>query len=99
MLFRSPSMVAGLLLALATGVALLVTKATDYISNPFIYVKFPAIVAGLLNAALLLRTRAWRAVPLRDLEPREERQLAAMAGVSLASWTTAVAAGRLVGYW
>jgi hypothetical protein len=36
---------------------------------------------------------------VRDPSDRERRQLAVAGGVSLLSWLTAVAAGRLIGYW
>ena len=33
-----------------SGIGLLATKATEYVGNPFFYVKFPAIAIGLVNA-------------------------------------------------
>jgi hypothetical protein len=48
---------------------------------------------------VLSRTAAWRAKGVRDLSTGEQRQLAAMGGLSLASWLTAVGAGRMIGYW
>jgi hypothetical protein len=42
---------------------------------------------------------AWRARGARELTPRERRQLAIFGGVSLASWLTALACGRLIAYW
>src|SRR5919204_6834828 len=52
--------VAGLVIALLSGSALLATKATAYVGNPFLLIKFPAIALGLINVATLNRTRAWR---------------------------------------
>ena len=89
----------GFALAVPTGIGLLATKATEYVGNPFIYVKFPAIAVGVLNALALRLTPAWRARGLRDLSHRENRQLAWMGGISLACWLTAIGAGRLIGYW
>lgn len=94
-----PTLVVGLCLALTTGVALLATKATDYTSNPFIYIKFPAIAVGLANAMVLRQSRAWQARAARELSLGERRALALLGAVSLVSWSVAVAAGRLVGYW
>jgi hypothetical protein len=94
-----PVVTAGVLLALITGVGLLATNATEYAGNPFLLLKFPAIGAGLLNVAVLNRTRAWRDRGTRELSRAERRQLAVMGGVSLASWLTAIAAGRLIAYW
>jgi hypothetical protein len=90
---------AGFALAATTGVALLCTNATEYVDNPFLVIKFPAIALGLANAAVVGRLRAWRVRDERDLTRGEERQLAVMGGVSLASWLTAVTAGRMIGYW
>lgn len=85
--------------AVTSGIALLSANATEYIGNPFFLIKFPAIGLGVLNVALLMRSRAWKARADRALSGAEERQLAVMGGVSLGSWLTAVAAGRMIGYW
>jgi hypothetical protein len=89
----------GFVVAGASGFGLLATKATEYVGNPFIYVKFPAIAVGLLNAAALRATPAWQARGARELLPHEHRQLAWMGAASLACWLTAIAAGRLIAYW
>src|SRR3954453_1614726 len=39
----------GFFIAAASGVCLLATKATEYVGNPFLYIKFLAIALGLLN--------------------------------------------------
>jgi hypothetical protein len=95
----APVTIGGLVIALLTGPALLATSATDYVDNPFLMIKFPAIAAGLLNAIVLMRLPAWRARATRELTRREHRQLAVCASVSLACWFTAVGAGRMIGYW
>ena len=46
--------------AATSGVCLLATKATEYVGNPFLYVKFPAIAVGVLNALMLHRHYAPR---------------------------------------
>src|SRR4029453_7073952 len=45
--------------AIVTGAALLATKATAYVDNPFLLIKFPAIGLGVLNASILNMTPAW----------------------------------------
>ena len=87
------------LVALVTGAALLATKATAYVDNPFLLIKFPAIAVGVLNVGILNMTPAWREVGVRALRPGERRQLAIMGAISLVSWVTAVTAGRMIGYW
>ena len=95
----TPVGAAGLAVAVTSGIALLSANATEYVGNPFLLIKFPAIALGLVNIALLMRSRAWKARGERELSPAETRQLAILGGVSLCSWVTAIAAGRMIGYW
>jgi len=85
--------------AAISGVCLLATKATEYVGNPFLYIKFPAIALGLLNVAALNSLTAWRQHKTRELSPSEQSKLAVVGGISLFSWLTAVTAGRMIGYW
>ena len=89
----------GFALAATSGAGLLATKATEYIGNPFLYIKFPAVAIGLVNALALNLSPAWQARRKRELSPRENRQLAWMGGTSLACWLTAIGAGRMIAYW
>ena len=95
----TPVATVGFGLAALTGTALLATKATDYLGNPFFDIKFPAIGLGLLNVLVLNLSPAWRARATRELSRAEHRQLRVMGGISLACWLTAVSAGRMIGYW
>ena len=90
---------AGFALAAVSGTAMLATNATEYVDNPFLLIKFPAIAVGLVNVAVVSRLPEWRARGERELTPRERRRLSVLGGVSLASWLTAVMAGRMIGYW
>ena len=94
-----PVAAAGLCLAALTGLGLLATKTTEYVGNPYVFVKFPAIALGVGNALVLRGMTAWRAHRDRDLTRSEERRLAIVGGVSLLSWLTAIAAGRMIAYW
>jgi hypothetical protein len=95
----APVAMAGFALAAASGACLLATNALEYQNNPFLLMKFVAIGLGLINAVTLRRTAAWKAHATRDPSDSETRRLALMGGVSLVSWLTAVAAGRMIGYW
>jgi hypothetical protein len=95
----APVATVGFAVAATSGVGLLATRATEYIGNPFLYVKFPAIAIALLNALALSLSPAWNARRTRELSPGEHRQLAWMGGMSLACWLTAIGAGRLIAYW
>ena len=44
-----------------SGSCLIVTNATEYIGNPLLLIKFPAIALGLVNALALGFVPAWRA--------------------------------------
>ena len=89
----------GFVIALASGVCLITTNATEYIGNPFLLIKFPAIAVGFVNAAAVRQLASWKARESRELTPREQRLLSVFGAVSLASWLTAISAGRLIGYW
>jgi uncharacterized protein DUF6644 len=89
----------GFAVAATTGVGLLATNATEYAGNPFLLVKFAAIVLGLVNVLALKLSPAWQARGNRDLSLKEDRQLAVMGGLSLICWLTAVTAGRMIAYW
>ena len=90
---------AGFTVAALTGAGLLATQATEYVGNPFFYIKFPAIFLGLVNALWIRRSAAWAAHGARALTERENSRLAFMGGVSLLCWLTAISAGRMIGYW
>src|SRR5262245_60693805 len=89
----------GFTIAATSGICLLATNATEYVHNPFFYIKFPAIGTGLLNVAVLHFLPAWKVAMRRELSPREGLQLAVAGGISLACWLTAISAGRMIGYW
>ena len=94
-----PIAAAGFLIAAFSGVCLLATKATEYVGNPFLYIKFPAIALGMANVLVLNLLPAWKARKTRDLTSREKSQLSVAGGISLVSWLTAIMAGRMIGYW
>jgi hypothetical protein len=89
----------GFIVAALSGLCLLATKATEYLGNPFLYIKFPAIALGLLNVAALNSLPAWKQHRIRDLSSQEQHKLAVFGGISLLCWLTAVSAGRMIGYW
>ena len=94
-----PIATTGFIVAAASGICLISTNANEYVGNPFLLVKFPAIAVGLVNVAVLSRLTAWKARDTRALTAGEHRQLSVVGAVSLLSWLTAIGAGRLIGYW
>ena len=89
----------GFAVAVLSGICLLATKATEYVDNPFLYIKFSAIGLGLVNVAALTSLPAWKQHRTRELSPGERSKLAVMGGISLFCWLSAVTAGRMIGYW
>jgi hypothetical protein len=89
----------GFAVAVCSGIPMLSVNASEYIGNPFLLVKFPAIGLALLNVWLVHRSEAWRAHRLRELMPRERKRLAIGAALSLTFWLTAIFGGRMLGYW
>jgi hypothetical protein len=90
---------AGFALAVASGICMISFNASEYYGNPFLLIKFPAIALGVVNVGVVAYLPAWREKAERELSARERRQLGASGGVSLACWLTALAAGRMIGYW
>lgn len=94
-----PVAATGFAIAVVSGVCLLATQATEYVDNPFLYIKFCAIALGMLNVAALNYLSAWKERGSRELSSREHGRLAVFGGISLVCWLTAVTAGRMIGYW
>ena len=95
----SPIAAAGFGLAVISGASMLTANASEYIGNPFLLIKFPAVALGFVNALFVRRSAGWKARHRRELSQGEHRQLAWMGGTSLGCWLTAIAAGRMIGYW
>lgn len=95
-----PLAAAGFVLAVSSGILMISFNATEYLGNPFLYVKLPAIVFGLANVAVVQHLPAWRrAIAGADVEAGERRVLAIAGGISLLTWLTVITCGRMIGYW
>jgi hypothetical protein len=90
---------AGFTIAALSGMCLLATNASEYASNPFLSLKFAAIFVGLANVLILRAMPVWHQRYADTLSRRQRTQLALSGGISLAAWTTALSAGRMLGYW
>lgn len=95
----SPIAMIGFALAVVSGAGLLASNGSEYIGNPFFLIKFPAIALGAVNAWLLTRSAAWRALRAGTIGPRDLVSLRLRGGLSLLCWLVAIAAGRMIGYW
>jgi hypothetical protein len=83
---------AGLTLAILSGVTLLTVQATEYVANPFLYMKLAAILVGLVNILVLRLSGDWA-------DDRLARRRGWAGLLSLLAWLTALTAGRLIAYW
>lgn len=94
-----PVAVIGFSLAVVSGICMLSVNATEYYQNPFLLIKFPAIALGVINVIVVSRMRAWREKNTRKSTSADRARLATAGGCSLACWSVALAAGRMIGYW
>lgn len=87
----------GLLLAVASGVILFATSASEYARSPLFLAKMPLVAAGAANA-LLLRRLAGAALEAMLRTNRVPRPARFAALVSMSLWLSAMLLGRLVAY-
>ena len=87
----------GLALAIASGLLLFITRASDYFQSGLFLIKMALVLTGVVNAFLLNRV-----ANLRFMEQSESNKLPwrirSAACISLAAWLTAMLLGRMVGY-
>jgi hypothetical protein len=89
----------GFAVAVLTGPALLATKATEYVGNPFLPIKLVAIVLGIINIAILHGLPAWKQRANPQINGAQRKQLVLAGSVSLLCWVSAISAARLIAYW
>jgi hypothetical protein len=88
---------AGLLVALPTGVLLFSVEPFDYAGNQAFLAKLALVTLGTVHALAVHRTPGWKAVIRGDRAI--PLPLRASAALSLALWTSAVVAGRMIAFW
>ncbi len=85
----------GLALAIVTGLCLFSVRPVEYAANPAFLWKLGLIGLGLLNVLTVHYSSGWTAVlGSGSISP----SLRISAAVSLATWTSAVIAGRWIGF-
>ncbi len=96
----APLAAMGFGVAVASGIMMLSFNTTEYHGNPFLYIKLPVIVLGIINVAIIQRLAAWRrAVAGVPADTGDQLKLRLAGAMSLAIWLTVVACGRMIGYW
>ena len=87
----------GLALAIASGLLLFITRASDYFQSGLFLVKMALVLTGVINALLLNRV-----ANLRFMDQSESIKLPwrirSAACISLVCWLIAMLLGRMVGY-
>lgn len=91
-----PVAIAGVVLSLATGLALFSARPLDYAFKPLFQVKLTVLAIAIANALLLHRAAAWRQAPATGNVPL---RLSAAATVSILAWMAVILCGRLIGYY
>ena len=89
----------GFAVAIVSGPALLATKATEYVGNPFLPIKLVAILLGVINLIILHNLPAWKDRANPEMGAAKRRQLAFAGSASLALWVTVISAARLIAYY
>lgn len=89
----------GFAVAMITGPALLATKATEYVGNPFLPIKLVAIVLGIVNLVILHNLPAWKERTNPEMGAAKRRHLAFAGSASLATWIIVISAARLIAYY
>jgi hypothetical protein len=86
---------AGFTINLLSGLVLFVTEAADRVVDPVFYIKLAAIFAALWLGVVVKR----RVIdPDRPMQPSNTAPVRSLSAASLALWTTAIVAGRLMAY-
>jgi hypothetical protein len=92
-----PVALAGLALAVPTGVLLFSVRATEYAATPLLWIKFSLIACAIANALLLRLSLPWAVFEHSDLVGTTPRlQLAGALSIGL--WLGTIVAGRMIGY-
>lgn len=86
---------AGLMLALLTGLVLFTANPAEYLGNTAFRAKLLLVAAALLNASLVTRSAVWARVLSGD---PPTPALRALAGLSALLWLATLLAGRWIGF-
>lgn len=95
-----PFALAGFAGAVLSGICMLSANASEYQGNPVLLLKFAALLLALANAGVVRRIPAWQARANPESGSVGHSNLLVACGVvSLVSWLTVIAAGRMIAYW
>lgn len=93
-----PFAIGGGVLAITAGALLFIVQPADYAVLPVFWAKMSLVLAGLANALLLHRSRAWRTRVSATGADGTAARLRIGAALSLLIWLTVLLLGRLIGF-
>lgn len=93
-----PFAVGGALLAIVAGALLFSVQPADYAALPVFWLKMALVLAGLANALLVHRSRAWHAQLAGGGDTRAPARLRVGGALSLLIWLSVLLLGRLLGF-
>ena len=88
----------GLFVAIIFGVLLFITRATEYVASNLFIAKMLVVAIGTANVVALRILLPAQASKIAASHEKSPAHLRFAAGLSLATWLTALTLGRLVGY-
>jgi hypothetical protein len=88
----------GLSLAIIFGTLLFITRATEYVASNLFIAKMLVVATGTANVLTLRILPSPQASVIASPPAKPLPPLRLAAGISLATWLTALTLGRLVGY-
>jgi hypothetical protein len=88
----------GLVLAIIFGVLLFITRATEYVASNLFIAKMIVVAIGAANVLTLRILLSAQAATIVASHENSPARLRFAAGLSLATWLSALTLGRLVGY-
>ncbi len=91
-----PVAVSGVLLALATGIALFSARPLDYAYKPLFQTKMIITIITFLNALLLHHSQAWKTIPIGN---HKSIRLRISGIISVVGWASVIILGRFLGYY
>ena len=88
---------AAFVVAAAAGVALFVSRATEYVSSPVFWSKMALIVLAGINM-MIFEFRTVRGVEKWNLDPTPPPNVRLAGAISISCWVLAIFFGRLIGF-
>lgn len=93
-----PFAIGGAVLAIVAGALLFSVQPADYAALPVFWLKMALVLAGIANAVLVHRSRAWHVQLTGGGDTRAPARLRVGGALSLLIWLSVLLLGRLLGF-